>query len=70
MKTFRSIEFRDSEGDLVIEHGFMDDTEAQKLMDLLIEAGATETVISDLTPMSVKDASGVSSFNELEENFR
>lgn len=69
MKTFRSIEFRDSDGDLVIKHGFMNDTEAQKLMDLLIESGMTETIIFDLTPMSVKDAADVKSFDELAESF-
>lgn len=50
MKTFRSIEFRDEEGDLVIGHRFMDDVEAEEFMQRLINSGATEATICDLTP--------------------
>lgn len=64
MKTFRSIEFRDNEGELVIRHGFMDDSEAEKLMTRLCEAGATEAQICDLTPMSTREVLVIQSGDE------
>ena len=50
MRTFRSVEFRDNEGEYIVVHEFMDDYEAAKLMKRLIELGATDAVIYDLTP--------------------
>lgn len=50
MRTFRSVEFRDNEGECVVVHEFMDDDEAAKLMERLIESGATDAVIYNLTP--------------------
>lgn len=64
MKTFRSIEFRDHEGELVVKHGFMDDAEAIALMENLTQAGATEATICNLAPPSVQEVLAVQSGDE------
>lgn len=64
MRTFRSVEFRDNEGESVVMHEFMNDEEAAKLMDRLIESGATDAVIYDLTQTSFKDAPSIQSGDE------
>lgn len=61
MRTFRSVEFRDAEGDLVIGHGFLDDAGARSLVDRLLAMGATEVQVCDLTPPSVVEARAVRS---------
>ena len=40
VKTFRSIEYVDLEGDVVIFHKFMDDSQATELINQLIHLGA------------------------------
>jgi len=63
-KTFRSIEFRDRDGDTVVHHGFMDDLGAEKLVTQLIESGATEVMICDLTP---DESTSVKLHNEIQQ---
>jgi len=55
VRTFRSIEFRDNEGEYVIIHEFMNDEEAASLMKRLIESDATDAIIYDLTPTLFDD---------------
>jgi acyl CoA:acetate/3-ketoacid CoA transferase alpha subunit len=65
MKTFRSVEFIDIEGEVVIGHGFMDDGEAQRLIDKLLELGSRDVKVYDLTPPQVHDALDVRSDHEV-----
>lgn len=45
---FRSIEYRDQDGDVVIRHAFLSDVDSENLMFDLIESGVTNVSITNL----------------------